>query len=84
MKDNSSSSRLRGTTADSFVSIDDKIDTMTVVKDVATSNLNFIEQMQELHKNGDKERLGEMLKSMLHDHKDLQKLAKDDGISILI
>jgi len=72
MKDNSSSSLLRGATAESSVSIDEKIDTMTVVKDVATSNLNFIEQMQELHKNGNKERLGEMMKSMLHDHKDLQ------------
>ena len=80
MKDTSSSSLLRGTTAESSVSIDDKIDTMTVVKDVATSNLNFIEQMKQLHENGDKERLGKMMKSMLHDHKDLQKLAKDDGI----
>ena len=73
----SSSSLLRGAAPGSPESIDASSAVISDLKDVATSNLNFIEQMQELHMNGNKEALGGLMKSVLRDHKGIQQLVKE-------
>ena len=52
---------------------------VAAMSDVTTSNLKFVEHMQELYISGDKEALGEVMKTMLRDRSVLKRVVKEAG-----
>jgi len=50
---------------------------MSDLKDMALSKIDFLDKMHASYANGDKETLGSLMKSILSEHKDFQRLASD-------
>ena len=52
---------------------------MSDLKDLATLHLNTIQKMQVSHKNGNKEALGSLMKSLMNGHEDVYQIANEDS-----